>query len=165
MVVASRVVGFLSARAIISATGRTVAPPRCRISRCSVVAITAQSTRRDIRSFGRPDGSLLPEVPPPATPPANPVEVLRARHDAQGFIFTRAPIDSDGASDLLQRLKTVRRLPTLLSARQLQQAAEFVSGFSKLAATAPWTSFTLEVNPLKVGERDVAAVDGLLIVG
>ena len=116
-------------------------------------------------SFGRPDGSLLPEVPPPATPPANPVEVLRARHDAQGFIFTRAPIDSDGASDLLQRLKTVRRLPTLLSARQLQQAAEFVSGFSKLAATAPWTSFTLEVNPLKVGERDVAAVDGLLIVG
>ena len=54
VVVASRVVGFLSARAIISATGRAVAPPRCRISRCSVVAITAQSTRRDIRSIDRP---------------------------------------------------------------------------------------------------------------
>src|SRR6266849_10115198 len=35
--------------------------------------------------FRRPDGSLLPEVPPPATPPADPVEVLRARHDAQGL--------------------------------------------------------------------------------
>src|SRR5216683_4654783 len=36
-------------------------------------------------SFQRPDGQLLPAVPPPAMVPADPVEVLRARHDAQGL--------------------------------------------------------------------------------
>ncbi len=36
-------------------------------------------------TFRRPDGALLPAVPPPATVPADPVEVLRARHDAQGL--------------------------------------------------------------------------------
>ena len=35
--------------------------------------------------FRRPDGRLLPEVPPPAAVPADPVAVLRARHDAQGL--------------------------------------------------------------------------------
>ena len=36
-------------------------------------------------SFRRPDGALLPAVPPPPPVPANPVEVLRAQHDAQGL--------------------------------------------------------------------------------
>src|SRR2546422_1505453 len=40
-------------------------------------------------SFRRPDGALLPAVPPPPGLPADPVEVLRARHDEQGFTFTR----------------------------------------------------------------------------
>ncbi len=35
--------------------------------------------------FRRPDGQLLPEVPPPATVPADPADVLRARHEAQGL--------------------------------------------------------------------------------
>ena len=35
--------------------------------------------------FRRPDGRLLPEVPPPAATPADPVDVLRARHEAQGL--------------------------------------------------------------------------------
>ncbi len=35
--------------------------------------------------FRRPDGQLLPEVPPPAAIPADPVQALRARHDAQGL--------------------------------------------------------------------------------
>jgi hypothetical protein len=36
--------------------------------------------------FRRPDGRLLPEVPPPAAVPADPVQAaLRARHDAQGL--------------------------------------------------------------------------------
>ena len=35
--------------------------------------------------FRRPDGRLLPEVPPPAAIPADPVQALRARHDAQGL--------------------------------------------------------------------------------
>jgi len=55
-------------------------------------------------------------------------------------------------------------LPTLLSERQARQVASFVAGFSALAAGAPWPTFTLEVNPLKVGANGVAAVDGLLIV-
>ena len=35
--------------------------------------------------FRRPDGRLLPEVPPPAGVPADPVQALRARHDAEGL--------------------------------------------------------------------------------
>jgi len=35
--------------------------------------------------FRRPDGWLLPDVPPLATVPADPVRALRARHDAQGL--------------------------------------------------------------------------------
>jgi len=36
-------------------------------------------------SFRRPDGRLLPEVPPPAAVPDDPVGVPRTRHDAQGL--------------------------------------------------------------------------------
>ena len=36
-------------------------------------------------SFRRPDGEILPAVPAPVTVAANPVEVLRARHDAHGL--------------------------------------------------------------------------------
>jgi 5-methylcytosine-specific restriction endonuclease McrA len=35
--------------------------------------------------FRRPDGRPLPEVPPPPTVPADPVQALRARHEALGF--------------------------------------------------------------------------------
>ena len=52
--VASRAVACDSVRATTFATGRTAAPPRCRISRCSVVATTARSTRRDMRSIVSP---------------------------------------------------------------------------------------------------------------
>ena len=38
--------------------------------------------------FQRPDGRPLPEVPPPAAVPANPVTALRACHDAQGLRLT-----------------------------------------------------------------------------
>jgi len=37
--------------------------------------------------FHRPDGRLLPEVPPPAAVPDDPVGMLRARHDAQGLVL------------------------------------------------------------------------------
>ncbi len=36
-------------------------------------------------SFRRPDGRPLPESPPPAPVPVDPVEALRARHDAHGL--------------------------------------------------------------------------------
>jgi 5-methylcytosine-specific restriction endonuclease McrA len=35
--------------------------------------------------FRRPDGRLLPEVPSPPEVPDDPVEILRARHDAEGL--------------------------------------------------------------------------------
>jgi 5-methylcytosine-specific restriction endonuclease McrA len=35
--------------------------------------------------FRRPDGRPLPDVPPPAKVPADPVQALRAQHDAQGL--------------------------------------------------------------------------------
>jgi len=38
--------------------------------------------------FRRPDGRPLPEVPPPAPVPGDPVEVLRACHDSQGLRLT-----------------------------------------------------------------------------
>jgi len=38
-----------------------------------------------VLEFRRPDGRLLPEVPPPAAVPADPVQALRAQHDAQGL--------------------------------------------------------------------------------
>jgi hypothetical protein len=39
----------------------------------------------DTLRFRRPDGRLLPEVPPPAAVPADPVGALRARHEGQGL--------------------------------------------------------------------------------
>lgn len=80
-------------------------------------------------------------------------------------LFARAPIDTNGAEDLLRRLRTLRRLPALVSDLQLRLAAGFIADFSALVASAPWQTFTLEVNPLKLGHTDIAAVDGLLIVG
>ena len=35
--------------------------------------------------FRRPDGRPLPDVPPPAAVPADPVQALRAQHEAQGL--------------------------------------------------------------------------------
>jgi hypothetical protein len=39
----------------------------------------------DALEFRRPDGELLPEVPPTASPPADPVAALEARHAAAGL--------------------------------------------------------------------------------
>lgn len=80
-------------------------------------------------------------------------------------VFTRAPIDEAGANDLLGHLRTLRRLPGVLSAAQRGQAAQFMARFSQLAASAPWPSFTLEINPVKLAVDSLAAVDGLLLIG
>ena len=79
--------------------------------------------------------------------------------------FARAPLEAQGAFDLLSQLRTLRRLPHLVNESQQRQAADFIAGFSALVATAPWEQFTFEVNPLKLGADSVAAVDGLLIIG
>jgi acetyltransferase len=79
-------------------------------------------------------------------------------------VFTRAPIDAEGAFDLLGRLRTLRRLPRLMPPEGLAQAADFIARFSALVAGAPWPDFTLEINPLKVGKQGALAVDGLLVL-
>jgi len=78
--------------------------------------------------------------------------------------FARAPLDAAGALDLIATLRTVQRLPHLVTPAQRAAAAAFVARFSALAATAPWPRFTLEVNPLKLAAQDAAAVDGLLLI-
>jgi acetyltransferase len=79
-------------------------------------------------------------------------------------VFTRAPIDADGAYDLLSQLRTVKRLPDVLTDTQRRMAADFIARFSALAASAPWPRFTLEVNPVKLSSNALAAVDGLLLI-
>ena len=76
--------------------------------------------------------------------------------------FTRAPVGETAAAQLFARLRTLKRFPDYLSQRQIALASEFVSRFSFLVASAPWPSFTFEVNPLKLGDTDAAAVDGLV---
>jgi len=41
-----------------------------------------------VLQFRRPDGRLLPDVPPPAAVPADPVQTLRQHHEGQGLQFT-----------------------------------------------------------------------------
>jgi len=79
-------------------------------------------------------------------------------------VFARAPIDTAGAFDLLGRLRTFERLPTLLPDADRRRAADFLSRFSALVATAPWDSFTFEINPVKLGPDEVAVVDALLVI-
>jgi acetate---CoA ligase (ADP-forming) len=78
-------------------------------------------------------------------------------------VFTRAPVDAEGAADLIDRLRTIRRLPDFLSTQYKVSAAAFIAGFSALIASAPWERFTFEINPLKLGKGQCAAVDGLLL--
>jgi 5-methylcytosine-specific restriction endonuclease McrA len=65
--------------------------------------------------FRRPDGRPLPEVPPPVTMPADPIQALRARHAAQGLrLHARTtcpgwlgePLDLGWAIDVLHPLAT-----------------------------------------------------------
>jgi len=79
-------------------------------------------------------------------------------------VFARAPLDPDGAFDLVGELRTLQRMPDYLTAPQRAAAADFVARFSALVATAPWPRFTLEVNPVKLGPDAAAAVDGLLVI-
>ena len=74
----------------------------------------------------------------------------------------RAPVDEASALHMLERLRIVRRART--PDADPRPAAAFVARFSRLAVTAPWRRFVLEVNPIKVTLEGVAAVDGLLVV-
>ena len=79
-------------------------------------------------------------------------------------VFARAPLDADGADDLIGSLRTTRRLPDLFNPTQRTLAADFIARFSALVASAPWAHFTFEINPVKLATDSLAAVDGLLLI-
>jgi acetyltransferase len=79
-------------------------------------------------------------------------------------VLERAPLDEAAARDMLERLRVVRRGGRLAPGADLGAAAAFVARFSRLAVTAPWRRFVLEVNPIRVGAAGAVAVDGLLVV-
>jgi acyl-CoA synthetase (NDP forming) len=78
--------------------------------------------------------------------------------------LARAPLDRSSALRLLRQLRLVRHTERRAGAAGLAALADFVAGFSRLAATAPWPRFVLEVNPVKWQPDGPVAVDGLLVV-
>jgi acyl-CoA synthetase (NDP forming) len=73
-------------------------------------------------------------------------------------VMERAPVSKSVADRMLDRLRIRKH------AGDTAPAAEFIARFSELAATAPWSRFTLELNPVKWTSDRVVAVDGLIIV-
>src|SRR6266705_5130980 len=93
---ASRAAGCDLARVITSVTGPKEAPPRSRISPCSVGGTTAPFTRRATSSSDSPMASFgstgrtadsCPRSPVPPEIPGDAVKVLRARHDGEGLVL------------------------------------------------------------------------------
>lgn len=79
-------------------------------------------------------------------------------------ILERAPFDVGAATRMLKQLRVIERLLSRDPERDLTPLAEFVSRFSQLAASAPWSRFVIEVNPVSWIEQRVVAIDGLLII-
>lgn len=75
-----------------------------------------------------------------------------------------APFDLNVASRMLKELRVVKRILNRNPNRDLGPLAEFVSRFSRLAASAPWSRFVFEVNPIRLIHERVVAIDGLLII-
>ena len=79
-------------------------------------------------------------------------------------VIARAPVDQKTAKSMIERLKVRGRIRDENGLVPIDAAADFVSRFSALAASAPWAEFTFEINPIMVGRDHATAVDGLLIV-
>src|SRR6266567_3650757 len=60
-------------------------PARSRPRRLTEFSFIGERQPDGALRFRRPDGRPLPEVPLPVTVPGDPVQALRARHDAQGL--------------------------------------------------------------------------------
>lgn len=76
----------------------------------------------------------------------------------------RAPFDINVATRMLKELRVMKRILSHNPDRDPGPLAEFVSRFSQLAASAPWSGFVLEVNPVSWINERVVAIDGLLII-
>jgi hypothetical protein len=80
-------------------------------------------------------------------------------------VITRpAPVDEAAAADMIARLRSYRHLRPGPDDAAIRPAAAFVAAFSRIAASAPWTRFTFEINPVKWTSDRAVAVDGLLLV-
>ena len=78
--------------------------------------------------------------------------------------IARAPVDEALALDLLGRLRIARYAQQQSRGLDPRNPVGFITRFSRLAATAPWRQFVLEVNPVKWIPDGAVAVDALLII-
>ena len=76
----------------------------------------------------------------------------------------RAPVSPEVAAAMIERLRIRHHARDEQGPLPTASAAAFIARLSELAATAPWSAFTIEVNPIKWTRKDAIAVDGLLIV-
>lgn len=80
-------------------------------------------------------------------------------------VVASAPLSLAQARDAIAGLRLMRKHATALSTDALDHAAEYLAAFSRVAATIPWPSFTLELNPVICSDSGAVAVDGLLVIG
>jgi hypothetical protein len=76
----------------------------------------------------------------------------------------RAPVSREIAAAMIGRLRIRRHARDEQGPLPTTPAADFLVRLSELAASAPWSTFVLEVNPIKWTRESAIAVDGLLIV-
>jgi acetyltransferase len=76
----------------------------------------------------------------------------------------RAPIGMKGAEQALRQLQLLKYLDRKHTLPDITALASLVSNLSRLAASAPWKRFVIEMNPVKWHGSHAAAVDGLLII-
>lgn len=77
-------------------------------------------------------------------------------------VLMPAPFAAAAAARALRRLRIVRKSTS--KSVNVGALANYVSQVSRLAATAPWRRFVLEINPIKWSADQAVAVDGLLII-
>ncbi len=90
--------------------------------------------------FRRPDGGLLPEVPPPPEVPADPVEVLVARNDAEG-LHLHARTAMPGWSG--ERLDVGWAIAVLHPLAQRPSVTAFESGSCPIGEETSYTAATI----------------------
>ncbi len=79
-------------------------------------------------------------------------------------VTERAPVSEELAAHMLDRLRIRRKASDDEGPLPSAAAARFIARFSELAASAPWSRFIFEVNPIKWTRHAAVAVDGLLVV-
>jgi acyl-CoA synthetase (NDP forming) len=75
-----------------------------------------------------------------------------------------APVTEERAHRLLLRVRTITGLERADPTLDPGPLAALVSRFSRVAATAPWRRFVIELNPVKWSSEGAVAVDALLVI-